>query len=1467
MNFYKKLIIVCSLSFVFILIGFLVFSSRALATGTYPATGLLVSTNILAGQTPSVIDSFTYNASSIPAGTGLAVQFSKDNANWWSSAGVFGNWDTLSSGSHTIDLSARGWGGSYFYYKIQFTSDGTDTPVLDSVSSVFYAKEYNSYSASGTLTSSNLFSASSTVTDIVSSFDYNISSLPANTGITIQFSPNNTQWYNSAGVLNSSSTLSVGTSTIDLSGMVWTGPYFYYKAVFTSDGTDTSVLDSVSLNFNSNNYYWVGTAGGSFNTASNWSGTSGGSGGAGVPGASDNAIFDSGGVNNASIDANVSVKGISITAGYTGTITQSSTYTVTLGASGYVQAGGTFTGGTGAITDSTDFTISGGAFTSTSGTLSVAGAFTHSAGTFAHNSGSVLLKNTSSKALTLSAATTFNHLYINDGLVGYWKFDEAAGTSAADSSGYGNTGTNNGATITSATDPVHFTDAKLLSFDGTDDYINMGNILPMGLNSLTVNGWFKTTSNPATVGLFGKTSTRGYLGRYGVLFYGGNISVVYDFDGGGAIFGTSQTSYIDGTWHMVTAVYNRAGSATLYVDGVNKASSDISAYSAVDMQGTDRFIVGGYGDGPGTGVLAGSYFDGLMDDVRIYNRALSAQEVQALAAGNQPATSIATTTVTGGDLDVNGNLVINAGTLDTGTRDITVGGSWENNGGKFTPGSKTVTLDGTATTNIILSGGQKFNNLTINDTAGTGTWTLADRLNVNSNPSTTPSTLTITNGILDVRGSLGDSSVDYTLHASKWTQTGGTFTCRSGTVVLDSIVDATFTPSSSFNILRIEDPSESGLVGYWKFDEENGTIAFDSSGNSNTGTLTNTPSRSYTVNGTIVFDNPESMSFDGVDDYVSVGDADVFDFSGAFSLEAWVYAESTDPGYIKGIVAKETGDSGDGFSIGQYGGQWAWWVSGSYIVTSTNFSLNNWHHIVGVYSGAGSNLHLYADGQEVGTPTAATLINNNDELTIGRWIRDGAAQRYWDGSIDDVRIYDRALSETEVANLYAGRYASGATGTATHTLSANLATGNMAIDSGILDASTAGCNSTSCSITASGNWSNFGSFVARLGTVILDGANQILTSSATTTFNALTKDATSSAQTLTFGTTGNFVITATTTLQGTSIYPLSLRSSSENTEWHFQPDGTRAISYLDVQDSHNTSTEINTTDYSGIIDSGNNTGWAFVQPYVTVSKSGAQIATTTTPVTGLNLGGAISLEATYGNITVDSIKFKQVGSLATSSIDNIRLYYKVEGTCSAVKPADAELFGIAADFDVNKIATTTGNVVLTAGSTTCMYFTYDLVSEYSSALLGRSIDLEITSPVNDVLVTNGIVSTVSTVNIAGRTIIVSANSDVEPDPVLNNNIISLLSLKVSDSAKDPTLFYLQNSAVWKKEGSSDAIRLTSPNLRVHTLTFTDLTGANNAGTVKMTMTLSNVAADAADSFLNVIRTYTTTATVKAWGGN
>ena len=219
------------------------------AKADYETFGLFVSTNLLTSSSAEIINNFSYTIA-IPSGTTAVAQFSLDNATWYNSSGVLDGTNTLSAGTNIIDLSSLGWNGSEFYYRMIFTSDGTATPSLDSItlSYIDFTGSYNIYNTSGSLTSTNLFLG--TGASAINSFYYNIA-LPPNTSATIQFSIDNTNWYNSSGVLDGSNALSGGANTINLSSLNWYGSAFYYKISLVSDGTYSPTIYSITLNYTS----------------------------------------------------------------------------------------------------------------------------------------------------------------------------------------------------------------------------------------------------------------------------------------------------------------------------------------------------------------------------------------------------------------------------------------------------------------------------------------------------------------------------------------------------------------------------------------------------------------------------------------------------------------------------------------------------------------------------------------------------------------------------------------------------------------------------------------------------------------------------------------------------------------------------------------------------------------------------------------------------------------------------------------------------------------------------------------------------------------------------------------------------------------------------------------------------------------------------------------------------------------
>ena len=207
---------------------------------------------------------------------------------------------------------------------------------------------------------------------------------------------------------------------------------------------------------------------------------------------------------------------------------------------------------------------------------------------------------------------------INDGIVGYWLLNEGSGNKVFDLSGNGNTGTILGGDVIWA--PGKFGSA--LSFPGTaGDYIDcgtgLGSILGSSNEGISTSMWFKTnrTEVPTNDGLYYLGTFAGAQGEFAAVIFNDTILLLVDRLQKGNIAFTDTTS-----WHHYVSTYDGVR-AKQYLDNVLVTNI---AYSAVLDFTNLKTIIGGYFD---DGIFT---FDGLIDDVLIYNRALSASKIALL---------------------------------------------------------------------------------------------------------------------------------------------------------------------------------------------------------------------------------------------------------------------------------------------------------------------------------------------------------------------------------------------------------------------------------------------------------------------------------------------------------------------------------------------------------------------------------------------------------------------------------------------------------------------------------------------------------------------------------------------------------------------------------------------------------------------------------------------------------------------
>jgi RHS repeat-associated protein len=224
---------------------------------------------------------------------------------------------------------------------------------------------------------------------------------------------------------------------------------------------------------------------------------------------------------------------------------------------------------------------------------------------------------------------------------------------------------------------------------------------------------------------------------------------------------------------------------------------------------------------------------------------------------------------------------------------------------------------------------------------------------------------------------------------------------------------------NQYSLIRLADP-----VAYWTMDDnEPNTRVLDSSDNSYDGTFvdpggdpsTDAHATSGKIDGALVFD--------GNDDHVSCGTWPAITGTGPFSVSAWVKTDAATGQLIVGQRSNATPNGSYGFSV-RADGRAQFYVyndddHGFLIQSSVTVDDGSWHHIVGVRTNS-TDGQIYVDGSLVASGTGTARSLNSVPVWIGG--RTAPYAYYFDGKIDDVQIFDRALSVTEIGWLHGLSY-------------------------------------------------------------------------------------------------------------------------------------------------------------------------------------------------------------------------------------------------------------------------------------------------------------------------------------------------------------------------------------------------------------------------------------------------------------
>ena len=202
--------------------------------------------------------------------------------------------------------------------------------------------------------------------------------------------------------------------------------------------------------------------------------------------------------------------------------------------------------------------------------------------------------------------------------------------------------------------------------------------------------------------------------------------------------------------------------------------------------------------------------------------------------------------------------------------------------------------------------------------------------------------------------------------------------------------------------------AEPGLVGWWNFDEGSGPTVADATGNGNAGTLTGGVQW-------IARETGGALEFDGSSGYVRIPFSEslrVLNKSG-LTITAWFRADAIP------TENKEVFQQGDANGTGRTWlyitnvGQIQTYLGGAAVASGVNVTAGTWCHaaVVIAEAGATDTIQIYVNGKPVGTAVQRGMENSEGPYFIGCHKN---MTNYWDGLIDDVRLYNRALSADEI---------------------------------------------------------------------------------------------------------------------------------------------------------------------------------------------------------------------------------------------------------------------------------------------------------------------------------------------------------------------------------------------------------------------------------------------------------------------
>ena len=212
--------------------------------------------------------------------------------------------------------------------------------------------------------------------------------------------------------------------------------------------------------------------------------------------------------------------------------------------------------------------------------------------------------------------------------------------------------------------------------------------------------------------------------------------------------------------------------------------------------------------------------------------------------------------------------------------------------------------------------------------------------------------------------------------------------------------------------------TEQGLVGYWNFEETSGQIVTDSTANGNHGILLNRLQRTVNTDAVVKYQPSRALSFDGVNDSVKVSHSSSLDLVNQWTLESWIFRKTT--GRFDSIIEKYNWQGGfGGFTLrivetnkliaNVINGQ-----TSTGVESGVTIDAQQWYHVAATFDSSQKTFKLYVNGVLVGVNSDVTItpLSSNVSLKIGT--RGDDSGGYFNGQIDDTRVWNVARTQAQI---------------------------------------------------------------------------------------------------------------------------------------------------------------------------------------------------------------------------------------------------------------------------------------------------------------------------------------------------------------------------------------------------------------------------------------------------------------------